>query len=355
MTGVALSRENLTVLLNAFYELGDQHISVKHPADRLGELCTLELSSPDASHVSVQTGAVTYDERRTEIELEHGEQISEEIPNDAAYVKSFVASGLLEIENYDKVHKAVKHHGYRDLEAGHPPLYAGFDTNLLPWRIHDALELDPIHYPDSQGRAPVNGYTLPVGVGEELKISHRYGKGAMPAQALSEAFGSEFERLAGQPSENDRETRLGLRTYRRLSQSRPHDIVKSDRGDAAIIDGCIEYYADEPTEVLLFSNDYGFVEEAKALVGVKAVHVLFPVDIPRRLTGSWDELATLLYMLAVVFGVVVLPKVTLYGVWEQKRSRNWQRDELYIVPRSKQIKTLLERDKPIVEAHARTQ
>jgi hypothetical protein len=176
----------------------------------------------------------------------------------------------------------------------------------------------------------------------------------MPASRLAEVLAPEFERLAGQPNEDNRETRLGLREYRRLRQSRPHDIVTSKTGDEAIIEGCLEYYADEPTDVILFSNDYGFVDQARDR-NVPAVHVAFPVDVPRRLTGTWDEIATLLYVLAVTFGVVVLPAVTLYGVWEDKQPRNWHREEVNIEARSDAVATILKRDRPVVEAHASVQ
>jgi len=346
-----LAQSHLTVLLNAFYELGERRLTVDHPAPEIGTLLEIHLDDPSASTVTVRTGAVSYEDCLEEIELEYGQTVREELPNEAAYIRALVASGLADIENREEVQKFIDSHGYPDLENGHPPRYAGFDTNLFPWRMHDVLEVDPEQYSDDNGRALVNGFTLPDGVDEELRISHRYGCDAMPASALADALGEEFERLDGQPTENNRETRLGLREYRRLSQSRPHDIVASDRGDEAIIDGCIEYYADEPTGVVLFSNDYGFIDRAKNKA-VPAVHVAFPVDVARRLTGTWDEITTLLYVLAVTFGVIVLPKVTLYGVWEGKQPRNWRREEIHIDARSDPIARLLNRDKPIVDAHS---
>lgn len=346
-----LAQSHLTILLNALYELGERRLTVDHPAPEIGTLLEIHLDDPSTSTVSVRTGAVSYEACLEEIQLEYGQAVREELPNEAAYIKALVASGLADIENRDEVEEVIDYYGYPDLENGHAPRYAGFDTNLLPWRMQDVLELDPERYSGTGGRAPVNGFTLPAGVDEELRISHRYGDDGMPTSALADAFGNEFERLAGQPTEDNRETRLGLREYRRLSQSRPHDIVASDRGDEAIIESCLEYYADEPTGVVLFSNDYGFIDRAKS-EGIPAVHVAFPVDVPRRLTGAWGEIATLLYVLAVTFGVIVLPKATLYGVWEDKQPQNWHCEEIHIDARSDQIATLLERDKPIVDAHS---
>jgi hypothetical protein len=212
----------------------------------------------------VTTGAVSYESALDDIQRAYGREVREELPNSAAYVKAVVASGLADIRNREEVETTINRYGYQDLQEGHPPRYAGFDTNLLPWRMHDVLGIDPELYGDEKGRTPVNGYTLPAGVETELSISYRYGQNAMPASRLADAFGSEYARLAGQPTEDSRETRLGLREFRRYRETRPHDIVASETGDTNIIDGCLDYYADEPTGVILFSNDHGFIDEARA-------------------------------------------------------------------------------------------
>ncbi|MDS0284464.1 hypothetical protein [Haloarcula onubensis] len=349
-----LAHEDLMLLLNGLYELGEESFSVVHPAEEIGELLRIDLGDATESTVSITTGAVTYEDALDEIERTYGRTVRRELPNEAAYVKAVTASRLVDIQNREEVNKVISRYGYQDLQEGHPPRYAGFDTNLLPWRMHEVLGIDPERHTTSGGRAPVNGYALLEGVDTELSISYRYGKNAMPATALADAFGPEYERLAGQPTEDNRETRLGLREYRRLRETRPHDIVSTGTGDTDIIDGCAEYYADKPTGVILFSNDYGFVDEARSRK-VPAVHVDFSIDFPRRVTGKWDQIATLLYGLAVIFGVLILPRATLYGVWEGKSERNWKREEIDIDTRSEKLATILERDKPIVEAHAARQ
>jgi len=346
-----LTRREVLLLLNGLYELDERSITVEHPSAEIDELLRIELDDDLEATVTVTTGAVSYESALDDIERAHGKQVREELPNEAAYVKAVTASGLVDIQNREEVETIITRYGYQDLHEGHPPRYAGFDTNLLPWRIHDVLEIDPELHAGDEDRAPVNGYTLPAGVDTELNISYRYGENAMPASTLAEAFGSEYARLAGQPTEDNRETRLGLREFRRLRETRAHDIVASDTGDTEIIDGCIEYYADEPTGVILFSNDYGFVDEARERK-IPAVHIDFPVDFPRQLTGTWDQIATLLYELAVTFGVITLPKATLYGVWEDKDDRNWKREEIDIDPRSNKLAAVIERDKHILNAHS---
>lgn len=105
---------------------------------------------------------------------------------------------------------------------------------------------------------------------------------------------------------------------------------------------------DELTAIL-FSNDHGFVEQSLE-AGVPAQVIQFPVDVPRTATGSWTQATDLLYYLTVVFGVVVLPKVTVYGVWNGKDGRHWQREQIDIDCRSPKVGTQLKRDLTILNA-----
>jgi hypothetical protein len=95
------------------------------------------------------------------------------------------------------------------------------------------------------------------------------------------------------------------------------------------------------------SNDTGFVEQAID-AGVKAQKVAFPPNVPGETTVQWETLCDLLYIFAVVFGVVILPNVTLYGVWNGKDGSHWKGQELVLDVRSPKLETRLERDRKIV-------
>lgn len=60
-------------------------------------------------------------------------------------------------------------------------------------------------------------------------------------------------------------------------------------------------------------------------------------------TDSWTQAAELLYYLAVLFGVIRLSKVTVYGVWNGKDRRHWQHEEIDF-DCSPKIELQLERD-----------
>ncbi|QSG16327.1 hypothetical protein [Halapricum desulfuricans] len=345
-----VSRQQLLVLLNALYDLNERTISVRHPAEAIGELIRIDLGEPEASTVHITTGAMTYESLLDDIRRDHGKAISDELPNEVAYVKAMVASGLVDVRNREEIDTFLRRYGYQDLHEGHPPRYAGIDTNLLPWRMHDVLGIDPMLHGQDSEPAPINGYTLAEGVDAELRHGHRYGQTAVDATELAAALGSEFTRLAGQPNEDSREMRLGLKEYRRLRESRPHDIVESGEGDADIIRGCKAYYEDESTGVILFSNDHGFVERAREQK-VPAIHVDFELDVPETITATWDEIALLLYEFAVLFGVIVLPKATLYGAWDDKDERNWRAEEIDVKCRSDSFGEILGREQAIVQSY----
>jgi len=77
----------------------------------------------------------------------------------------------------------------------------------------------------------------------------------------------------------------------------------------------------------------------------------FPSEFPDEATASWDEIETLLYMLAVVFGIVEVPSVTVYGVWRGKDELDWQHERVKLDARSPDLASNLEGDLSIVESY----
>lgn len=340
-----LQRKHLTVLLNALYDQGVTPLTVSHPSDEIGDLLRLDLGDPYESRVRVLADAREYEARREEVHRAYDEAAYEELPDKEEYIRLLVAAGIEDVANHEEIETFLTRYGYPDLAAGHPPVMAGIDANILPWRLQEVLGFDPAI--DDEGRSPVTGYALASGVKEELDWHYKQHH----TRQVSSAFGSEFEALADQPAGANREGMLGLYEYRRLMASRHTDIVECNPGDEAIVEGYRAYHHDENRkEVILFSNDFGFVDRATD-AGLAAVHVTYPVDIGRRATVSWDQIITLLYLFTIVFGVVALPKVTLYGVWDGKSGRHWQDEMLQVDCRSPKVRERLKRDTAIVKAY----
>lgn len=340
-----LSRNHLTVLLNALYDAGATPLTVSHPAEEIGDLLRIDLDDPYESTVSVLADGIEYDDRRDDIHRAYDEAAYDELPDKTEYIRLLVAAGVGEVDNREEIETFLTRYGYPDLEAGHPPVMAGIDANILPWRLQEVLGFDPAL--NHAGRSPITGYALASGVKTELDWHYKQHH----SEQVSSAFGSEFEALAGQPAGANREGMLGLYEYRRLMATRQTDIVDCDTGDEAIVEGYRAYHHDENRkDVVLFSNDYGFVDQATD-ADLPAVHVTYPVDVERRSTVSWDQAATLLYLFSIVFGVITLPKVTMYGVWDGKSGRHWQNESLRVDCRSPKVRERLERDKNVVETY----
>ena len=339
-------RDHLTILLNALYETDTRRVTVSHPCRDVGELLQFELGNPFGSSIRFTQSLNEYTDSRETVQREYGPDAYDDLPDASAYVRCLVASGVLDVQNRDAIETYVRRHGYRDLEAGHAPLVLGIDANIMPWRIADVLDLDHQEGdPDDRGRSPTNGYALASGVEDELDWHYKQHQTA----SLVAAFGEEFERLDNQPAGDNREGFLGLYEYRRLIADRNIDILDSDTGDEAIVDGYRAFEADSRKEVLLLSNDFGFIELAEG-ADLLAQHVDFPRSLPSKTTATWDDFGSLLYYVAVRFGVVRLPSVTLYGLWNGKDGRHWQNEALVVEPRSPKVTPLLERDRTIMQA-----
>lgn len=345
-----LERRRLMVLLNALYDEGVDSVPVAHPCDEIGELVRIELGENGQATVRFTQGALTYQDNRDAIPAKYGEAAHDDLPDAATYTRAMVASGHVDLANLEAVEAFVDRHGYPDLEAGHDPVVLGVDANIFGWRLPEVLDIDSeTGSEDAKGRAPTNGYALATGVKEELDWHYKQHN----THELTAAFGEAFARLDDQPAGSNREGFLGLYEYRRLLSERTVDVVQCDRGDEAIVRAYCEFNDGSRKRAVLLSNDRGFVERATD-IDVPAQHVEYPVDVPRKESGSWIQATELLYYLAVLFGVLELPKVTLFGVWNGKNGRHWQAEQLDVECRSPNVQSRLERDVAILESADRS-
>jgi hypothetical protein len=119
--------------------------------------------------------------------------------------------------------------------------------------------------------------------------------------------------------------------------------------DEAILAGYRRFNEVSRKKVTLLSNDRGFVERSVD-AGLPARVVDYLVGVPLKPTGSRTQATELLYYLAVLFGAVTLPKVTVHGVWNGRDGRHWQHDQVDIDCRSPKVPPQLKRDVTILGA-----
>jgi hypothetical protein len=338
-----VKRGHLTVLLNQLYDRGDRSFAVEHPSDEVGELLRVDLDDYDDCTVRFGTDLEEYAGRRQDVGRRYDERVFEDLPDASDFRNAVLASGILEPANGDEIETFLNRYGDPDLMAGHPPVFAGFDTNLLPWRIDHLLGL---HGGSAAEGHPVNGFVLATGVRDELDWDYKCHQ----TDPFVDAFGPAFEEYWNQPLGAARIGRLGLLSYRRIRDVEQAVEVQSDTGDEEIVSAYETYDRENRCDILLFSNDRNFVERARThrLLGQR---VDFPERFPRTATATWREVETLLYLLADVFGVVEVPSTTVYGVWRGKDELDWQHERLKLDARSPKLDDALERDLSIVESY----
>jgi hypothetical protein len=331
------------VVLNALWTNGDDRIALSHPGDPIGDLLTANLDAPDTATVRFEQGLLTYGDNRDAVELEHGEQAFAELPDRASYGRALAASGLVDLANREEVDAFLRRHGYADLAAGHHPVATGLDTNIMAWNVPGMLGIDPDEH-DGPEPAPIDAFALSEGVKDELQWRYTHD-GVEP---LVDAFGEEYRRFDGQPAGDNREGFLGLHEFRRLRDRPSTDVIAGERGDEAIVEAYRHYDDESRKDLVLFSNDRGFIERAVD-AGLDAQHLEFPIDIEHSVETDWDTVADLLYTLALVFGVLRLPRVTLYGVWDGKTSEDWRAERIDVECRSQAVEPWIRRDQGIME------
>lgn len=337
-----LPRDMLSVLLNRLHDRADGSITLAHPAAEIGDLLTIDLGPHDDCTVHFETDQRAYADARDAVARNHDPKVVKDLPEADEYTKAVFASGILPIANQEDVEPFLDRYGDPDLMAGHPPMFAGFDTNLLPWRIDEVLGLRD---PDT-GLGYVNGFVLATGVRDELDWDDK----CHDTTPFETAFGDSYEEYWNQPLGATRIGRLGMHQYRTIRDIQQAAEVTCDRGDDAIVAGYDDWSRDHRGDVILFSNDRNFVERAQAHT-ILAQRIDFPSDLPRNTTATWRELERLLYHLTIIFGILELPTTTLHGVWRGKDELDWRRERLKLDCRSPKIRNQLETDVSIVETY----
>ena len=337
-----VKREYLTALLNRLYDRGDRRFTIDHPSDEIGELVAVELDDVGAVTIDFPMTSEEYAAARQDVGRQYPESVYRDLPDAADFRKTVLASGVADIANRDEIQTFVERYGDPDLMAGHPPVFAGFDTNLLSWRLDRLLGLrDP-----EEGVGYVNGFVLATGVRDELDWDYK----CHDTDPFVDAFGDTYSDYWNQPLGAARIGRLGLLTYRNVRDIQQAEEIESGTGDEAIIEAYDAYDREHRSDIILFSNDRNFVERARShrLLGQR---VDFPDELPSETTATWREVGLLVYLLAVVFGIVELPSVTVYGVWRGKDELDWQYERVKLDARSPGLEANLESDVSIVESY----
>lgn len=293
---------DLNVVLNAIAATEDE-ITVSHLSRKIEDLYTFEVGNPHDSTIRFEKSAEEYAEARSRI---MGKQARAEVPDKNSYIRSFTTS-VLNYANQSELEDFISRYSGRDPSEGHRPVYGILDANLIRWQLGDPLGIEPPN-------GGIDGSLLVTGVRDEL---HRYGGNNEKIQnvnELEEELHPNFGRLFNQFKGQIREQRLGLEHYQHLDSQIYSDEIRSDTGDSSILESCDEFRDQSGYDLLFFSNDGNAVTTATEKK-IPAQEVRFSSSLGEETSVSWTEFGQLLYVHAMLFGIIRLPKVDLYGVW----------------------------------------
>jgi len=323
-----IAKEDIMVLLNEFYLNGKYRISVSAPM--IGEMYRFELGRAPALHMLTLD---EYYERYSSACLEAEREVAGEVPDHSEYRRVLQSSGVLKPENYTEVLRVLEEESDRNFMRGDRPLYIGFDTNAIISRF-------PVIMPEVKC-----GFCLSSGIMKELHpefIEEKIGKNK--ANLLRKCGMGE---LFNQPVMRARKFRLGAVEYRKLMNREYAEEVEGDKGDLSIVESYSRFQRSKNADLILISEDAGFVEVASDY-RIKAVHLVQAKEVPKRADVTWEELAELLYVTAVVYGRIRVRSVSMCGVWMGKSGDDWNSERVRLEFEDRELRERMERDMRIL-------
>lgn len=325
-----ITLKQVPLLFNALYSTGNPTITVNHKSPLLSTLYEIELDRGNPATIRFTTNLDQYQEERSDVERRYGEQARSEIPSRRSFLGAFT-SRVLEFDNQDEISEKIDPYRNRRIQHSNTASLAVFDTNLIQYWPAQQLGVAP---EQEQG---LNGYAVVTGVRDELR-DYDGDEKINNTRTLEDAFGDEFGDLFNQLKGTPRQLQLGRQYWSRLQRELYTEKIKSDKADNEITAAC----EDSGFDLILFSNDAGFIS-AGIECGLPSIRVDFPQNFPRKTDVTWKEAAATLYLHAVQFGILQLPKIDLYGVWKRKKSEEWESDALAVRCRSPTVEKQLSR------------
>lgn len=331
---IEVSLEDLTAVLNAIAATETQ-ITVRHLCDTISDLYTFEVGDPYDSTIRFEKSATEYAAARSQI---MGDQAQAEVPEQDTYVRSFTTS-VLDFANQNELEDFISRYTSRELSEGHRPVYGVLDTNLICWQLGDSLGIEP--WNDG-----LNGSLLVTGIRDELHHYDGDNEKIQNTAELEEELHPRFNRIFNQFKGQRREQRLGLEHYQYLDNQIYSREITSNRGDTNILAECERFQHSSGYDLLFFSNDDTAVEMGHEK-NIKGCTVEFPSSLGYKTSVSWGEFELLLYVHAMLFGIIRLPKVDLYGVRTGRRGDTSR--QLLVDCRSRKVRRQIERDLEVLE------
>ncbi|MDW7725984.1 MAG: hypothetical protein SCH70_02545 [Candidatus Methanoperedens sp.] len=313
-----ISREGLVVLLNAMYYGGARTIEVSYPP--VDMVFSINLMDKKLNTI----GRSEYDKKVTFFKKTVCNGVDpfylSEVPKSSCIMDCLFISGVLEPRYIPDIEKDLSRQADRDMMKGERPLFIGFDTNALRRRVNTHIR----RIVNERGLKA--RFCLSTLVFDEL--FRQYDK-KLPYEWEPPEQLCFMENFSNQLQRDARMARLGAVEYRKLKELKYTYEVKGDETkdnpDLKIVRSYDTLKAEN--DILLISGDKNFRDLANAK-NMRVIDVKEPHNVPVELPISWEGACDLIYIAAVVFGMVDVNGAKVEGVWRGKDESNWNYEQV---------------------------
>lgn len=289
-------REHLMVLLNSLYLDNEEKVPVKVAGNTIG---TINLGESASFRVSNYIS------------------LNDEVHGDYGIVRgAIISGGMAKFENWEELISLIKR--YR---GSRRPLYIGFDTNTLLYRVPSKLLAEErlrergnlifdFVYSDEVQRE-IAGI-----VNDKLPYDPKLGK------------------YSNQPTPRARLASLGRLELKRIQLLGAERVSSREtiHGDEKIALDYKVFAEEKDADVIVLTADDRAYSQMDALRGSGLIPFkLNPAfSFGKTLTGEWEDLRDTLYTLAVVLGEVQVGKYKLTGIWAGKKTRDEDEERIIL-------------------------
>ncbi|RMF57178.1 MAG: hypothetical protein D6743_19295, partial [Calditrichaeota bacterium] len=253
--------------------------------------------------------------------------VRRELPDYGHVQDLLLQSGVVEYPNFKHFLAELQRLCRRDFHSGDRPVFLGLDTNLLRDRFYS------VHF-DILEEIPHNkiGFAISPYVKDELTFDRKYKKRkplALRDLACDRTFRESVENFFNQNLLEDRLHRLGWVEF--LKVKRIHwiellpelDKRELETPDLNIIKTYKFAAAERNVDILLLSRDDAFIGHAQGIPGINTFQIRRPgLRAAAYAVPKWRNLCQLIYLSAVVFGVIRLhakrDALLIQGIWTGK-------------------------------------
>jgi len=287
-----VSREQLMVLLNSLYLDGVTRFPLKVRSRVIGDVTLGESAR---------------------LRVSNNIELDEDLHGGQAMVKeALIAGGMAKFRNWEELVSVINR-----LKGDGRPLYIGFDTNALYFRVPSKLLGEKRFY---------SGGNLIFDFVYSDEVALEVGNAVNRKLPYDRALGM----YSNQPTPRARLASLGRVELEKLRERGAERTSSKENfhGDTKIALDYKVFAEEKKANVLVITLDDRAYAEMESLKGSGLIPFKLEWDFSfgETFEGTWEELRDTIYTLAVTLGELNVHSYKLYGIWHGKSSKDWKNE-----------------------------